>query len=134
MTPNDILILARAGFTAQQIAALSTMQTAPASQAVQMTPASQAVQMTPATQTAPAAQAVQTAPAGQAVQMTPAAQAVQMTPAGQAAQANPLTYEQFQQELQKMALMGTQQTGNVETADSILASIINPPANTGGNK
>lgn len=110
MTQNDILILARAGFTAQQIAALSTMQTAPTAQAVQMTPAAQAAQMTPAAQ---------------------AAQTVQMAPAAQAA---PLTYEQFQQELQKMALMGSQQTGNVETADSILASIINPPANTGGNK
>jgi hypothetical protein len=45
-----------------------------------------------------------------------------------------LTYEQFQHELQKMALMGAQQSGVVETADSVLASIINPPANTGEGK
>lgn len=99
MTQNDILILAKAGFTAQQIAALSVTQ-APA---------------------APAASAAQAAPAAQAASAAPAAQA-------------PLTYEQFQQELQKMALMGAQQSGVVETADSVLASIINPPANTGEGK
>ena len=92
MTQNDILILAKAGFTAQQIAALNVTQ-APAA------PAAQAAQAVPETPPAPAAAA-------------------------------PLTYEQFQQELQKMALMGAQQSGKVETADSVLASIINPPANT----
>ena len=93
MTQNDILILAKAGFTAQQIAALSVTQ-APA---------------TPATPAASAAPVASAAPA-------------------------PLTYEQFQQELQKMALMGARQSGVVETADSVLASIINPPANTGEGK
>lgn len=87
MTQNDILILAKAGFTAQQIAALSVTQ-------------------------------------------VPAAPATPETPEAPAATA-PLTYEQFQQELQKMALMGAQQSGRVETADSVLASIINPPTNTG---
>lgn len=93
MTQNDILILAKAGFTAQQIAALSVTQvpTAP------VTPETPAAPVTPVTPTATA----------------------------------PLTYEQFQQELQKMALMGAQQSGRVETADSVLASIINPPTNTG---
>lgn len=112
MTQNDILILARAGFTAHQIAALSATQ-APAAQA----PAAQA----------PAAQA----PAALAV--PPAAPAAPTAPAAPPAQA-PLTYEQFQHELQKMALMGAQQSGKVETADSVLASIINPPANTGEGK
>lgn len=102
MTQNDILILAKAGFTAQQIAALNATQ-APAAPA---TPPAPATPTTPAAPTAPA---------------TPAAAA-------------PLTYEQFQQELQKMALMGAQQSGKVETADSVLASIINPPANTGEGK
>lgn len=97
MTKNDILTLAKAGFTAQQIAALSAVQ-APAAPAA------------PAAPTAPVAPAAPTAPAA------------------------PLTYEQFQQELQKMALMGAQQSGVVETADSVLASIINPPANTGEGK
>lgn len=100
MTQNDILILAKAGFTAQQIAALSVTQ-APA----------------PAAPTVPAAPA---APAAPAVPAVP-------EPSNSA----PLTYEQFQQELQKMALTGAQQSGRVETADSILASIINPPVNTG---
>lgn len=86
MTQNDILILAKAGFTAQQIAALSATQA-------------------PAVPAAPAAPAAPTAPTAP----------------------TPLTYEQFQQELQKMALMGAQQSGRVETADTILASIINPP-------
>lgn len=104
MTQNDILILAKAGFTAQQIAALSVTQ-APA------------VSTTPA---APAAQAASTTPAA------PAAPAGLAAPTTQAASA-PLTYEQFQQELQKMALMGAQQSGKVETVDTILASIINPP-------
>lgn len=98
MTQNDILILAKAGFTAQQIAALSVTQ-------------------------APATQAASAAPAAPAAPTTPAAPAALTTPAAQA----PLTYEQFQQELQKMALMGAQQSGKAETADTILASIINPP-------
>lgn len=96
MTQNDILILAKAGFTAQQIAALSAT--------------------TPA---APAAPAAPTAPAA---------------PAAPTAQATPLTYDQFQHELQKMALLGAHQSGKVETADSVLASIINPPASTEGGK
>lgn len=96
MTQNDILILAKAGFTAQQIAALSAT--------------------TPA---APAAPAAPTAPAA---------------PAAPTAQAAPLTYDQFQHELQKMALLGAHQSGKVETADSVLASIINPPASTEGGK
>lgn len=108
MTQNDILILAKAGFTAQQIAALSVTQ-APA------TPA------TPAASAAPVASAAPAAPAAPAASAAPAARA-------------PLTYEQFQQELQKMALMGAQQSGRIETADTVLASIINPPTNTGEGK
>jgi hypothetical protein len=104
MTQNDILILAKAGFTAQQIAALSVTQA-------------------PATPAAPAAPAAPTTPAALAAPTTPAAPAAPTTPAAPA----PLTYEQFQQELQKMALMGAQQSGKAETADTILASIINPP-------
>lgn len=107
MTQNDILILAKAGFTAQQIAALSVTQAL-------ATPAALAASAAPATQATPAASAA------------PAAPTTQAAPAALAAQ-SPLTYEQFQQELQKMALMGAQQSGKAETADTILASIINPP-------
>lgn len=105
MTRNDILILAKAGFTAQQIAALSVTRV-------------------------PAAPAAPTAPADPAALTAPTAPTVPTVPATQA----PLTYDQFQHELQKMALMGAQQSGKVETADSVLASIINPPANTGEGK
>lgn len=105
MTQNDILILAKAGFTAQQIAALSA--TAPAA------PAAPAAPTAPVAPTAPAAPAAPTAPP---------------------APAAPLTYDQFQHELQKMALLGAHQSGKVETADSVLASIINPPASTEGEK
>lgn len=101
MTQNDILILAKAGFTAQQIAALSVTQ----------------AQATPAASAAPATLAASAAPAAPTTQAAPAASAAR----------EPLTYEQFQQELQKMALMGAQQSGKAETADTILASIINPP-------
>lgn len=102
MTQNDILILAKAGFTAQQIAALSAT-----------TPAAPAAPVAPTAPTAPVA---------------PTA------PAAPAASTAPLTYDQFQHELQKMALLGAHQSGKVETADSVLASIINPPASTEGGK
>lgn len=101
MTQNDILILAKAGFTAQQIAALSAIA-----------PAAPAAPTAPVAPTVPAAQAAPTAPTAPA----------------------PLTYDQFQHELQKMALLGAHQSGKVETADSVLASIINPPASTEGGK
>lgn len=78
MTQNDILILAKAGFTAQQIAALSVTQA----------------------QATPAALAASAAPATPAASAAPAAPTTQAAPAALAAQA-PLTYEQFQQELQK---------------------------------
>lgn len=112
MTQNDILILAKAGFTAQQIAALSATQV-------------------PAAPTAPAAQAAPAAPTAPAAPVNPAAPAA---PAAPPAPATPLTYDQFQHELQKMALLGAHQSGKVETADSVLASIINPPASTEGGK
>lgn len=111
MTQNDILTLARAGFTAQQIAALSAVQV----------PAAPVTPVTPVTPAAPVTPVAPVAPVTLAAPVTPAATA-------------PLTYEQFQQELQKMALMGAQQSGKVETADSVLASIINPPVNTGEGK
>ena len=104
-SPNDILTLSKAGFTAQQIAGLSMIanqQSAPAVQA-------------PAVQ-APAVQA----PAVQA----PAVQA----PAVQAPAVDPVLAE-----LQK--LTGLMQNGNIvgstmpqpQTPEEILAEIINPP-------
>ncbi len=125
MTQNDILILAKAGFTAQQIAALSVTQVPAAQEAL----AALAVP-SPAPAVPPAAQAALTALAVP----SPAPAVPPAAPAAQAAQAAPLTYDQFQHELQKMALLGAHQSGKVETADSVLASIINPPAITEGGK
>ena len=122
MTQNDILILAKAGFTAQQIAALSVTQVPAAQEAL----AALAVP-SPAPAVPPAAQAALTVP-------SPAPAVPPAAPAAQAAQAAPLTYDQFQHELQKMALLGAHQSGKVETVDSVLASIINPPAITEGGK
>ena len=98
MKREDVLTLARAGFTAQQIAALADIQPAP-------TPA-------PAPEAGP----------------TPA-------PAPEAAPAvNPDLVQKFidrldglENAMQKNALLNSQQPSHEETADRILASIINPP-------
>ena len=104
-SPNDILTLSKAGFTAQQIAGLSMIANQPTTPVVQA----------PAVQ-APAVQA----PAVQA----PAVQA----PTVQAPAVDPVLAE-----LQK--LTGLMQNGNIvgstmpqpQTPEEILAEIINPP-------
>ena len=101
-TNEDILTLAKAGFNASQIAALNTVNAAPAAPA----PAPAAP--------APAAPA----PAAPA----PAAPAP-------AAPADPLT--QILAQLQQNAINATQQP-KVQTADEILAEIINPTINKEG--
>ena len=96
MKREDVLTLARAGFTAQQIAALADIQPAPAPD--------------PAPAPAPA-------------------------PTPEAAPAvNPDLVQKFidrldglENAMQKNALLNSQQTFQEESADQILASIINPP-------
>ena len=90
MTQNDVLTLARAGFTAQQISALAQMQ--PVQQMQQMQ------QMQP-------------------VQL--------MQPVG-----DPFVQQlaKLTQAIQANGILSTQQP-NPETADEVLASIINPPKN-----
>ena len=113
-SPNDILTLSKAGFTAQQIAGLSMIANQPTTPVVQQTVPAPAVQA-PAVQ-APAVQA----PAVQA----PAVQA----PTVQAPAVDPVLAE-----LQK--LTGLMQNGNIvgstmpqpQTPEEILAEIINPP-------
>ena len=108
-SPNDILTLSKAGFTAQQIAGLSMIANQPTTPVVQQTVPAPAVQ-------APAVQA----PAVQA----PAVQA----PTVQAPAVDPVLAE-----LQK--LTGLMQNGNIvgstmpqpQTPEEILAEIINPP-------
>ena len=103
MTNEDILTLAKAGFTAQQIAALSmtglSKQSAPAPQ-----PQAAPEQPAPIANTAPAPDAP--APA------TPA-------PA-------PATADDVLKAMQQMMLLQTQQPKQ-PTAEDILAEIINPP-------
>lgn len=108
-SPNDILTLSKAGFTAQQIAGLSMIANQPTTPVVQQTVPAPAVQ-------APAVQA----PAVPA----PAVQA----PTVQAPAVDPVLAE-----LQK--LTGLMQNGNIvgstmpqpQTPEEILAEIINPP-------
>ena len=99
MTQNDVLTLARAGFTAQQISALAQMQ-----------PVQQMQQMQPVEQMQPVQQ------------MQPAQQ---MQPVG-----DPFVQQlaKLTQAIQENGILSTQQP-NPETADEVLASIINPPKN-----
>ena len=97
MTQNDILTLARAGFTAQQISALAQMQ--PVQPVQQMQPVQPVQQMQPV----------------QPVQ--------QMQPAG-----DPFMQQlaQLTQAIQANGILSAQQPKQ-ETAEDVLASIINPP-------
>lgn len=103
MTNEDILTLAKAGFTAQQIAALSmtglNKQSAPAEQ-----PQAAPEQPAPIVAAAPAPGAPAPAPA-------PAA---------------PATADDVLKAMQQMMLLQTQQPKQ-PTAEDILAEIINPP-------
>ena len=102
MTNEDILTLAKAGFTAQQIAALSmtglSKQSAPAPQ-----PQAAPEQPTPIANTAPAPDAPAPAP-----------------------QPAPATADDVLKAMQQMMLLQTQQPKQ-PTAEDILAEIINPP-------
>ena len=103
-TNEDILTLAKAGFNASQIAALNTVNTSPAPAPAPAAPA-------------PAPAAPAPAPAAPA----PAAPAP-------AAPADPLS--QILAQLQQNAINATQQP-KVQTADEILAEIINPTIKEG---
>ena len=107
MTQNDILTLARAGFTAQQISALAQMQPFQKMQTVQ--------QMQPVQQ-------MQTVQQMQPVQQ-PVQQMQPVQPMG-----DPFTQQlaQLTQAIQANGILSAQQP-KLETADDVLASIINPP-------
>ena len=117
MTYKDILALAHAGYSADQIGKLAMLEQMPA-------PA------TPAAPVAPAAPAIPTAPAAPAVPTAPAAPAV---PAAPAAPAAPFDYEAMMSELlgiknaiQTVNVQNSQQPEQPMTADQILANIIAP--------
>jgi hypothetical protein len=106
---EDILILAKAGFTAQQIAALNTVAPAPA-------PAPEAPAPVPEAP-APAPEAPAPAPEAQAPAPAPAATMDEILKSVQG----------LTQTFQNGFIMGAQQPKPV-TAEEILANIINPPS------
>ena len=125
MTYEDIVTLAKAGFTAEQIARLSAVQntaqpTQPAVPPVQTQPAAPTVQTQPAVPTVP------TAPVAQpTVPTAPLAQPTVPVPA------NSPDYilqaiNNVNDTMLQMQINMTNQP-KVETTDDIIASIINPP-------
>lgn len=116
MNTNDILTLAKAGFTAQQIAALSMIGTAaPIADTTAPTVNTGSVAVSAPQTTAPTA-----APTVQAPAPAPAPAAAQ-----DPAQA-PATADDVLKAMQQMMLLQTQQPKQ-PTAEDILAEIINPP-------
>lgn len=123
-TNTDILTLAKAGFTAEQIAALNMVGTQPA-------PAPQVTQPAQVTQPQPQpAQVTQPQPAQETqplpIMATPQAQPTQ--PATQAATVDDVlkAINGLNTTMQNGFLQGSQQP-TPPTAESILAEIINPP-------
>ena len=102
---EDILILAKAGFNAQQIAALNMVGAAPA-------PAAPAAPAAPETPPAPAAPETPPAPAA---------------PQGATVDDVLKSVKDLTQTFQNGFIMGAQQPKPV-TAEDILANIINPPS------
>ena len=120
---EDILVLAKAGFTAQQIAALSAVGAAPAP--VQLPDGSGVmVAPAPAPATAPAPAAAP-APAPEA----PAPEAPQMPPTAAPHSVDDVlaAISGLSASIQNANLLQAQMPTEQKTAESILASIINPP-------
>ena len=109
---DDILVLAKAGFTAQQIAALNVVGTAPAA------PAAPAAPETPAAPAAPAAPETPAAPAAPAAPSTAAPHSVDDVLAA---------ISGLSASIQNANLLAAQMPTEQKTAETILASIINPP-------
>ena len=144
MTYNDIITLAKAGFTAYQISSLAnvqnTTQTQPAVQTVQAQPAVQTVQTQPVVQTVqtqPVVQTVQTQPVVQpevqtvqTVQAQPAVQQVQAQPTVQTPYNSPdhilQAINSVNDTMRQMQINMSNQPKR-ETTDDIIAAIINPP-------
>lgn len=107
MTLNDVIILARAGFTREDIIAITRVNSAPAPAAP--APAPTAPAPAPATPAAPAPAAPAPAPAAPANWMV-----------------------QMEQMLQRHSIQQAEQP-NPPSDDDILAAIINPPLKGDGN-
>ena len=121
MKQEDIVALAKAGFTRDQIVALAGLQTAPAPQTVPVPQTAPATQTVPVPQTAPVPQKApvpQTVPAQQTVP-------VQQTETS----GDPIldALLGLREDMKKQALLfSSQPLTQTETTDDILASIINP--------
>lgn len=122
---EDILVLAKAGFTAQQIAALS--QVAPAAPTVDTTvPTAPAGSVAPIAAPAPTAQAPQpSAPAATAT--APAATPAPATAAPHSVDDVLAAISGLSQSIQNQNLLNAQMPAQQKTAEMVLASIINPP-------
>jgi len=127
MELNDILTLGKMGFTAQQVASFAQMQKAQPQQMAQMQP-QQMAQMQPQQMAQMQPQQMAQMQPQQMAQMQPQqmAQMQQIDPLVQ--QINALTTA-----VQASSILASQQPKQ-ETADDVLASIINPPILTGQDK
>ena len=114
---DDILVLAKAGFTAQQIAALNVVGTAPAAPVAPETPAPAPVAPAPV---APAPAPVAPAPA-------PEAPAAPPTAAPHSVDDVLAAISGLSASIQNANLLQAQMPTEQKTAETILASIINPP-------
>ena len=124
MTNDDILVLAKAGFTAQQIAALSQVQTQPPVVQAQTAP-TPVVPVVPAAPMQPTgAMPIVAAPS----QQTPTGGVMQQTaaPAPNSTDEILKAIGGLTTTIQSSMLQNTQQP-QTPTAESILAEIINPP-------
>ena len=117
---EDILVLAKAGFTAQQIAALSQVQQPVAPEVAQ--PAQIAPEVTPPAQIAP--EVTLPAPAAPEVQTPPAQPTVAPHTVDDVLSAITGLSQQMQQ---NNLLTMTQAQPVQKTATEVLAQIINPP-------
>ena len=127
MKQEDILVLAKAGFTRDQIVALAGLQTAPVQQTV------------PVQQTAPVQQTVpvqQTAPVQQTVPVQQTAPVQQTVPVQQTETSGDPVLDALlglRADMKKQALLfSSQPPVPQETTDDILASIINPKGENNG--
>jgi hypothetical protein len=122
MTTNDILTLANAGFNSKQIIAIGQMMVAPT------VPAQQQI-IAGTQQTVPAQQFVPVQQTVPAQQFVPVQQTVPAQQAVPAQNADPVIAEiqKLTGAIQANALLNSNMPHTQQTADDILASIINPP-------
>ena len=128
MKQEDIVALARAGFTREQIVALAGLQqTAPIQQTVPVQQTAPIQQTVPVQQTAPIQQ---TAPVQQTVPVQQTAPVQQTVPVQQSESSGDPVLDALlglRDDMKKQALLFSSQPANqTETTNDILASIINP--------